>query len=204
MTPARPPVLLAAALGSALLLAWTVASWAHAAGRSGAPVDGALPAPTAVRTPPPAPEYEAVLRRSDGGDVRALKDGKLSSHLVLLADAAGRAVAASRPLTNRSPAHDFPRELQGMIAARKLRLTASGEVQVYALVDDPGAATQDALERAGARIERVGEQQAVVQAQVPVASLRRIAALPGVRRLRLPDYPVASTGSATSEGDAVI
>jgi len=203
MTPARPPVLLAAALGCALLAALALVPCTPVAGRDGAP-GGAAPSTSAGATPPPAPQYERVVRRSDGGAVRALKDAKLDSHLVLLADAADRADAAGRPLTAQTAAQITPRELQGMIAARQLRLTSDGRVQVYIVAGEPGAATLAAVARAGARIERVDAPQGIVQAQAPVDRLREIAALPSVRRLRLPDYPAASTGSISSEGDAVI
>jgi len=200
MIPARPSLLVAAALGGALLVALALVPCTPAAGRDGTPGE-ALPA--AAPTPPPAPRYHGVVRRSDGGDVGALKDAKLASHLVLLADAAARASAAGQPITGQNAARTLPRELRGMIAENKLRLNAAGEVQVYLVVGEASAATLDAIARGGARIERVDAHQRIVQAQAPVAGLRALAALPGVRRLRLPDYPVASTGSINTEGDAV-
>ncbi len=125
---------------------------------------------------------------------------KLAFHLVLLADAAAEAEAAGQQLTASSPRPAFPRELRGMIAARQLRLTETGGVQVFVIVDEMSRDSRDALEALGAQIERVDEEALIVQAQVPAESLRQIANLPDVRKVRLPDYPVFQAGSRMTEG----
>ena len=155
-------------------------------------------------TPGPSPTYDPTVRRSDGGSVRALKDPKLASHLVLLAEAAARAEASGQPLTANSPQEVLPRELQGMLAARRLRLTDAGEVQVFVIVADASAGTRNALETLGTQIERVDEDANIVQAWVPAGRLRQIANLPSVRTVRLPDYAFVNAGSIQSEGDAVM
>ena len=148
--------------------------------------------------------YSGTVRRSDGGDVAALKDPQLVSQLVLLTDASARARSRGRQLNADSSLAAFPRELQGMIETRRLRLTSAGDVQVYIYVNDTSAATVRALEQSGADIERVEDDLRIIQAQAPIDELRQIAYLPGVSAVRLPQYPITNVGSEQTEGDAVM
>ena len=147
--------------------------------------------------------YDRVVRRSDGGPVSALKDPKLSSQLVVLADAAARAQAAGSTLTPDTT-DALPIELRGMIEARALRVSPAGTVQVFILVDDARGDQLEELKARGAQIERVAEDQDIVQAQVPPERLRSIAALDSVQNVRLPGYPELTAGAIQTEGDAII
>ncbi len=197
MSPVRLLVFSVAALGVALLVVWSSRPELHGANATTAPDPASAP----VATSPASPGHNDQLA---GEPIRAIKDSKLSFHLALLADAASRAQAAGQPLTAEGAIAAYAPELRGMIAARTLRLSDSGDVQVYVLVDDTTTATVRALEDAGAHIERVAKEQRIVQAEVPPAGLRQLAALPGVRQLRPPDYPVLNAGLVTSEGDAIV
>ncbi|MCH8161178.1 MAG: S8 family serine peptidase, partial [Chloroflexi bacterium] len=127
---------------------------------------------------------ENGLRQLSG---RPLKDPKLSSHLVALADAS---------------LAGLPKSVSGARAAGALRLTPAGEVQVYIAVND--LAEIDALATLGVSIERVSEELGIVQAWVPVDALRELSGLPIVQSVRLPDYPHLNAGSIETEGDAVL
>ncbi len=153
---------------------------------------------------PPTPPYSPTVESAGSESVLALKDAKLSTQLVLLADSAGRAEAAGRPLTGASPKDAFPVALQPMLDVRTLRMTGPGDVQVYIMVDNAGGDAQQALKKRGAKIERVDADAGIVQAQVPAALLRDVASVPAVRTIRLPDYPVRQAGTVTSEGDAIL
>ena len=117
----------------------------------------------------------------------SLKNPKLSSALVALADA---------------PSTALPKSITSARTAGALRLTPNGEVQVYIIVNDVNET--DALETLGANLERVSEELGIVQAWVPVDALRDISALASVQHVRLPDYPHLNAGSITTEGDAVL
>lgn len=104
-------------------------------------------------------------------------------------------------LTEASSA-GLPKSVAGARAAGRLRFTPEGDVQVYIYVDDlTEAASFMAL---GATVERVDEDAGIVQATVPISSLRSLAALDSVRNVRAPDYPVTNTGSIQTEGDSVL
>ncbi len=145
----------------------------------------------AVSAPPPEP----IVTRGDGGDVAALKHPKLSSQLVMLAD------AASRP-TTLSLEDALPRELVGAVAADRMRITPDGDVQVFIEVQDVDQL--DALASLGVTVERVDSELGIVQARAPSVKLRAIAALPAVRRVRLPEYAFVQAGAVQTEGDAVM
>ena len=153
-----------------------------------AAVFSAVPAASA---PPPG----RMVVRGDGGDVVALKHPKLSSQLVMLAD------AASRPAI-LSVEQALPRELQGAVMADRMRIRPDGDVQVFIEVEDVDQL--GALTSLGVTVERVDSELQIVQAQAPSTKLRAIAALPTVRHVRLPEYAVAHAGAVQSEGDAVM
>lgn len=201
MNRAKLLLLLTGLLSFGLAAAWLATGVVTGAS---VPVTGVPHDAVALPTPGPAPDYTLTARLSAGGSLLQLKDPKLASHLVLLADAAEQAEAAGRSLTAASPAQDLPRELQAMIGAQQLRLTDDGEVQVYVIVDSASADTTEALAALGAQIERVDAEHGIIQVQAPVGSLRQIAALAGVRRVRLPDYAFVNHGSIETEGDAIM
>ena len=147
---------------------------------------------------------EHAVQPGISGSLRGLKDPKLSTQLVLLADAAARAEAAGRPLTASSAPDAFPRELRGMLSTRNMRLSDDGGVQVFIFVDGASDSLLDALEAQGARIQRVEDDLDIVQADVPAGALRDVAALRGVEHVRLPNYPARNAGSIVTEGDAIM
>ncbi|MBI4571063.1 MAG: S8 family serine peptidase, partial [Chloroflexi bacterium] len=149
-----------------------------------------------------AADTAALSLAPDG--VFALKHPKLDSHLVLLAGAAERAAAAGRPLTPANAEAALPPELRAELHGGSLRLSDAGEVQVFIYAGAPAEELLARLRSLGARIERVADDQGIVQAQVPAARLRAIAALPQVRRVELPVYPTVSAGSFETEGDAIL
>ena len=95
----------------------------------------------------------------------------------------------------------LPKSLRDLAAAGLLRLDRAGRAQVFVEADGAAASVAAALEDTGAKVERIAEEQGVVQAWVPVAQLGSLA---GVRRARLPDYGVVQGGSALTEGDALL
>ena len=125
------------------------------------------------------------------GSSRALKDPKLSSHLIALVDSETVGPAASRP-----------KFIHDALAAGRMRLTPIGEVQVYISIEDEAAI--DDLRTFDVVIERIALDLGLVQALVSVGRLRAVAALQSVRKVRLPDYPFSNAGSVQSEGDAVM
>ena len=143
-----------------------------------------------------------VVHRPDSGTSAGWKDAKLSSHLALLADVAARAQAAGVSITAQTAYASLPSELRAMLAARRLRINAGGETQLFIYVTD--ASALGALKSLGARIERVDAEHGIVQAWAQLASLRALAALPDVRSVRLPSYPFANAGTVTTEGDSIL
>ena len=193
----RGPLLLvtAAALGLALAAIWAADAAVSSSSLSAARRQGERALPRLRASTASAAAASPLLLP---------KDLKLASPLVFLAESAVRAEAAGPPLTARSPLDAFPPELRGLLATRRMRLTEAGDVQAFIIVDNPSWATTAALAALGARIERIEDDAGAVQAQVPPQRLRAIASLPGVRRLRLPDYPYRHEGSVLSQGDAVL
>jgi hypothetical protein len=130
-------------------------------------------------------------------------DAKLSYQLSLLADAAEAAQAAGRSLAAGDEAA-LPPSIRALVETRQLRLNETGTVQVYITVNEASPAPSAALQALGAQIERVDSVAHLLQAEVPATGLRKLAALPGVKTVRLPDYASLQTGSVESEGDAVL
>jgi len=163
--------------------------------------------PSAVRATPtsrPRQARVAVASRSDGRPVAALKNERLSSQLVLLADTADRVGAAGGELGPDAIEQAAPAELRGDIAAGRLRLNSAGDVQVYVETSESVDAMTTRLTATGARGERSDGKAGIVQAQVPVQQLRALADVDGIDAVRLPDYPVANAGSVMTEGDPVV
>lgn len=137
----------------------------------------------------------------NAGNLR--KTPRLSSHLDLLyrIDLLGR--AANRPVT-AATLFTLPVELRSMADAGMLRVDAQGRVQVFVATSvEPGAALPD-LSRLGFETERIDADQRLLQGRLPVAALEAASRLDVVRGVRLPDYPVRSAGSVTTQGDAIL
>ena len=143
----------------------------------------------AVSAPPPDPG----LALGDGGTVADLKHPKLSSQLVMLADAASRPAMLTQAL---------PPALEGALLAGRMRLTPGGDVQVFIEVEDVDHVA--ALAMLGVNTELVEDDLGIVQGWAPAKRLHAIAALPNVTSIRLPEYAFTHAGSIQTEGDAVI
>ena len=143
-----------------------------------------------------------VVHQQNVGTSSGWKDAKLSSHLALLADAAARAQAAGVSITAQTAYASLPPELRAMLTARRLRINAVGEAQLFIYVTD--ASDLAALKSLGVRIERVDAEHGIVQARTQPSRLRDLAALPEVRSVRLPSYPFANAGTVTTEGDGIL
>ena len=128
--------------------------------------------------------HQGSLRSSAG---HSLKDPKLSSSLVALADATSAGL---------------PKSVAAARAAGRLRLTPDGKVQVFIAVNN--VTEIDDLPTLGVTVERISEEVGIVQAWVPVDALRDVSRLPNVQNVRLPDYPHLNAGSIETEGDAVL
>src|SRR5262249_42739829 len=141
-----------------------------------------------------------VIFTSPHGRISAQADA--SKLTTLLADLvrASEAAGTARPLA----ADRMPKSAQDAIQGRKLRLDASGAVQVYALMEEISDDNLAALAATGAAIEITDAAHRWVQAHVAVGRLRGVAALPFVNFVRLPNYAVAHIGAVTSEGDAIL
>ncbi len=83
------------------------------------------------------------------------------------------------------------------------RVDSSGRVQVYILPDSPTAAFPGNAELAalGAMSIKPSEALHLVQAWVPIGSLRAIAALPDVGRVTVPTYAVPQRATVNSNGE---
>ena len=168
------------------------------AGGGAARTSGAASSPGTLEGATSAPALRPAAAFAQAGEAQKSGSG-LSYQLSLLAGAAESAQAAGHSLDIGDAAG-----LRALADARQLRLDEAGMVQVYISLEGDAPAAQQTIARAGARIERADRGAGLVQALVPATGLRAIAALAGVRAVRLPDYAVLQTGSIESEGDAVL
>jgi subtilisin family serine protease len=86
------------------------------------------------------------------------------------------------------------------------RLSEDGsKIQLYIVLNSFDQKSLDALKKFGSlEIETTDGKRKIVQAQVPIADIDRIAAMPEVKFIRLPDYGFQNTGSLTTEGDVYL
>ena len=98
----------------------------------------------------------------------------------------------------------LPRLVRDAVRSRRLRIDPTGGVQVYILVTEVNDEAIEALEASGVRIEIPYSAERRIQARVGAARLLRIAELPFVTFIRLPNYAVHRAGSVTTEGDAIL
>ncbi len=134
---------------------------------------------------------------------------KLSSVLTDLAGAVGQeqglpaAQAAAGPVTPLA-VDTLPKSVRDALHGRRLRMNDRNEVQVYVLMLAVTDATVEQLESNGAIVEISDAPHRRVQARIPVARLQAVAALPFVTFIRPPTYAVRQSGSAQTEGDAIL
>src|SRR5262249_39770900 len=83
-----------------------------------------------------------------------------------------------------------------------VRIDDQGRVQVYIRAEPATQSLLDQIATLGGKVD--GQGLGVIQAWVPADALEALAALPGVRYIRPPDYPVTSVGSVTTQGDGLL
>src|SRR4029078_13164640 len=98
----------------------------------------------------------------------------------------------------------MPPSVQDAIRARRLRLDANNEVQVYILMQSVNDDTVTQLTHAGVTIEIRDAERRRVQAHLPIAKLNTVAELTIVDSIRLPTYARRRMGSVTTEGDTIL
>ena len=81
-----------------------------------------------------------------------------------------------------------------------MRLTDDA-VQVYVEWANADTSPRASLIGAAAEVETESTTQRITQARVPITALNVVGALPGVSRVRLPDYP--QLNAVTTQGDAL-
>jgi len=97
----------------------------------------------------------------------------------------------------------LPKSVRDAVRSRRLRIDPTG-VQVYILVTEINDEVIEALEGSGVRIEIPDPAERRIQARVGAARLLRIAELPFVTFIRLPNYAVHRAGAFTTEGDEIL
>ncbi|MEX1252978.1 MAG: flexitail domain-containing putative surface protein [Dehalococcoidia bacterium] len=184
------------------MLLWRADGWAEGGpDRRTSPHTAGQAAPPA----PPAPlrcEGQAAIVCQQLSELAqpAGKPERLAWPLASLAEAAGQAQGAE---ITASRTGSLPKPLRDMMAANRLRLDEQGRVQVF-IHSEAVQAVATELERLGATVQRVADEQGLVQAWLPIDQLTTIERLPGVTFVGLPDYGVPRTGSVTTQGDTLL
>jgi hypothetical protein len=158
---------------------------------------------TAAPLPRLAPPMPLPLPAAIPQSPRLTNHPKLAPPLSRLLDTAieaGTKGEQIRPETLNA----LPDDLRPLVQTQLMRINAAGEVQVYIEVENVDGGIVEALAAAGIRVERADDDALIVQAQVTVLSLDKLAAIDGVRAVRLPDYGVVQAGSVVTEGDSII
>ena len=127
---------------------------------------------------------------------------RLEGPLAELFAQATRIRASDATLTASSLAEGSKR-LADTMAARTLRISAAGIVQVDVAIAGAGP-DAEALAALGVLVERHRPDLGRAQYQAPGTALGALARLPGVSFVRLPTYARTTTGSTLSEGDAAL
>ena len=98
----------------------------------------------------------------------------------------------------------MPRSVQDAVQGGRLRIDASGNVQVYILMSSITDETVKQLTDAGVTIEIRDDARRRVQARLPIARLDSVAQLAIVDAIRLPTYARHHIGKVTTEGDTIL
>ncbi len=137
--------------------------------------------------------------------VRGQAGPRLATVLSDLATAIPQELSAVPLAAPRAVAtNTLPRSVRDAVRSRRLRIDPTGGVQVYILVTEVNDEVIEALEASGVRIEIPDPAERRIQARVGAARLLRIAELPFVTFIRLPNYAVHRTGAFTTEGDEIL
>ena len=102
------------------------------------------------------------------------------------------------------PGYGVSKSVADALRARRMRINRDGAVQVYILLDEVSEENLRRIQEAGAILELQDQQRAMVQAHVSVGDLEKLAAVPSVQWVRLPNYGIRHTGSVDTEGDAIL
>ena len=113
-------------------------------------------------------------------------------------------IAATAARVRALSVDTLPISVQDAMRARRLRINADNEVQLYILLDTVTEDTVAQLAAAGVTVEVKDAARNRVQARVPVSRLQSVAQLAIVNSIRLPTYARPRVGQATSEGDAIL
>ena len=98
----------------------------------------------------------------------------------------------------------LPGDLGGLVSTNRLRVDDAGRVQVWVdTTADPDAAI-GSLIALGMQVQRVDGAAGIVQGMLPIGALSDAAELPQTAAVRLPSYGVVGTGSALTQGDAIL
>lgn len=152
---------------------------------------------------------------------RPQKNPKLSTRLVELARSVRQQTGPAAAQAKRTAPKGFsiatlPKSSRDAIATGQMKVTATGEVQVYIEMNDLSTDTLSKLRSYGVTVQIVSRQKPdktkgevrttvpTVQGMLPIERIDAVAALPFVRYIRLPDYVHPGTGSVTSQGDALL
>ena len=131
------------------------------------------------------------------------KDAKLSWPIARLAEEERKAQAEGRSLQGLS-SDSLPKALRDLTTAGLMRLDDIGDVQVFLKTQGNASEIVAELEATGVRIERVAEEQDIVQAWLPFDEIDTVAAMANVKQIRLPDYGFTQAGSVTTAGDTIL
>ncbi len=85
-----------------------------------------------------------------------------------------------------------------------LQLNESGELRVFVRVHEWDETIEEAIEDRGAAIIATAPEHRLLEVLLPLGSIRDVAEVPAVRRIR-PVYPaIANSGSVVTQGDAIL
>ncbi|MCH7625549.1 MAG: hypothetical protein IIC83_06465, partial [Chloroflexi bacterium] len=87
---------------------------------------------------------------------------------------------------------------------RVIRVSATGDIQTYIILEESGEDEIESLEKLGARVEIVNRDHNIIQAWIPFDKVEPIAELGIVKKIRTPDYAFTRAGTVTTEGDAIL
>ena len=138
-------------------------------------------------------------------DVRGQAGPRLATVLSDLATVVPQELSAVPLGAPRAVTTDtLPKSVRDAVRSHRLRIDPAGGVQVYILVTEVSDEVIEALQASGARIEISDPPGRRIQARVDAGRLVRIAELPFVTFIRLPNYAVHRAGAFTTEGDGIL
>jgi len=139
-------------------------------------------------------------------DTGTAEHSKLAAPLADLVRASREAGLGGFPVTSWPgiPFSGVSKSVADALRTRRMRMNQDGAVQIYILLDEVSEENLRQLQDAGAVLELMDAERTMVQAHVTAGGLEKLAALPSVQLVRLPSYGIRHTGSADTEGDAIL